>query len=167
VQTPAIPSALYPGSFDPVHLGHVAVIRKASLLFDRIVVAVMGNPEKPSGLFSVGERVQLLEVAVEPLANVCCVSQHGLAVEAARLTTSDVIIRTGHKDSADEWAMLAMNHLMTGIDTCFVPPDPLFAHLSASAIRSLVAEGQVAATRALVPDTVFEALTRRADAVTT
>ena len=152
--------ALYPGSFDPVHVGHLTVIEKAASMFDRVVVAVVGNPDKPSGMFSIAERIRLIEAAVAELGNVECISHNGLTVDALPTTGSDVIIRTGHKDAEDEWAMLAMNKLMTGARTFFVPPDPSVAHVSASLVRSLAGDGRLDDAISLVPIGVFETLVR-------
>lgn len=127
-------------------------------MFDRLVVAVIGNPDKPSGMFSINERIRLIEGAVASLGNVDCVSHHGLTVDAVRMTVSDAIIRTGHKDWDDEWAMVAMNQFMSGARTFFVPPDPAVAHVSASLVRSLVSTGRLEEALALVPVGVFAAL---------
>ena len=153
-------AALYPGSFDPVHLGHVAIIERASLAFDRVVVAVVANPNKRSGLFSVQERVDLLTASVATLENVTCVTFNGLTVDIARVHQCDAVVRTGHKDELDEWSMLGMNHLMTGARTVFLPPTPGHMALSSSIVRSYIADGDIAGAAALVPPPVAEALMR-------
>lgn len=153
-------AALYPGSFDPVHLGHMSVIERAAVAFERVVVAVVGNPNKRTGMFSLPERLELLASSVSGLANVTCVTFHGLTVDAARSHDCDVVLRTGHKDEGDEWSMLAMNHLMTGARTIFFPPVPRFAELSSSVVRSLVLSGQLQDAASLVPASVGVAITR-------
>jgi pantetheine-phosphate adenylyltransferase len=153
-----VATALYPGSFDPLHLGHLSVIRKAATMFDHVVVAVIGNPDKSSGMFTVADRIGLIRAAAASLPNVTCVQHHGLTVDAVQQTGSDVIIRTGHKDQGDEWSMLAMNELVAGTRTCFVPPDPAVASLSSSLVRSLTRLGRVADAIKLVPPPVARAL---------
>jgi pantetheine-phosphate adenylyltransferase len=112
-------------------------------------------------MFSIAERIVLLEQSLGALGNVRCVSHHGLTVDACRVNRCDVVIRTGHKDDADEWSMLAMNHLMTGVGTAFVPPSAELLHLSSSLVRSLVATGHAADAEELVPAPVALALRRR------
>ncbi len=92
------------------------------------------------------------------MGTVSCVAHHGLTSEAARLIDNPVIVRTGHKDVGDEWSMLAMNHLMTGVQTSFVPPSPAVRHLSSSLVRELVARGRVADASRLVPPAVAAVL---------
>ena len=127
-------------------------------MFDAVVVAVIGNPQKKSGMFSLDERVELIRSAARSISNVTCVTHHGLTVDAVQQTGSDVVIRTGHKDKDDEWAMLAMNALTAGTRTCFVPPDPEVALLSSSLVRSLTKLGRLADATRLVPTPVAEAL---------
>lgn len=152
-------TALYPGSFDPVHLGHVSVIEKAATMFDQVVIAVVGNPGKRSGLLSIAERVALLAQVTSALPNVRCGAHHGLTVEAVRATGADLIIRTGHKDEGDEWSMLGMNERIAGTPTCFVPPAPELTFLSSSLVRSLLARGRLTEAQGLVPSPVAAALT--------
>ena len=156
------PPALYPGSFDPVHLGHFSVIERAAAIFERVVVTVVGNPDKPSGMFDIATRIELIRDATAHMATVSCVGHHGLTVDAARVIDNPVIIRTGHKGADDEWSMLAMNRTMTGVRTSFVPPDPAVTHLSSSLVRDLVAAGRVADACTLVPPAVAVALTAAA-----
>jgi pantetheine-phosphate adenylyltransferase len=157
-KTPCVATGLYPGSFDPLHLGHVSVIEKAATMFDHVVIAVIGNPRKRSGLLAVNDRVTLIQLATSSLSNVSCRVHQGLTVDAMRQTSSDVIIRTGHKDQGDEWSMLAMNELMAGTKTCFIPPAPEFMFLSSSLVRSLLAHGRLPDARRFVPPPVADAL---------
>lgn len=127
-------------------------------MFDDVIVAVIGNPEKPSGMFSVAERMDFIRAAARPFSNVTCVTHHGLTVDAVQQTGADVIIRTGHKDKGDEWSMLAMNEFVAGRRTCLVPPDPAVAFLSSSLVRSLTTLGRVADAIRFVPMPVADAL---------
>jgi pantetheine-phosphate adenylyltransferase len=153
--------ALYAGSFDPVHLGHLSVVERSSTMFDSVTIAVLGNPTKRTGMFTVTERIELLAGATRHLPNIDCVGHHGLTIDAVRRAGADGIIRTGHKDHVDEWAMLAMNEMMSGYRTFFVPPDPKVAHLSSSLVRTLVTSGRLADASALVPTTVAAAFNER------
>lgn len=127
-------------------------------MFDQVVVAVIGNPDKSAGMFTVADRVGLIRSAARLLSNVTCVSHHGLTVAAVEQTGADVVIRTGHKDHGDEWSMLAMNERTAGTRTCFVPPDPAVAFLSSSLVRSLTRHGRVADAIRFVPSPVAHAL---------
>ena len=127
-------------------------------MFEHVVVAVVGNPGKRSGLFALADRVALVEMATDSLANVSCEVHHGLTVDAVRKTGSDVVIRTGHKDKGDEWSMLAMNELMAGTKTCFIPPAPELMFLSSSLVRSLLAHDRLSNAEQFVPPPVAAAL---------
>lgn len=151
-------TALYPGSFDPLHLGHLSVIEKAAAMFDDVVIAVIGNPRKHSGLFSVEDRIALIERSTLGLPNVSCRGQQGLTVAAVRQAGADVIIRTGHKDKGDEWSMQAMNELMAGVKTCYVPPPAELLFLSSTLVRSLLARDRLSDATRLVPTPVAESL---------
>jgi pantetheine-phosphate adenylyltransferase len=153
-KTREVASALYAGSFDPVHLGHLSVVERSATMFDSVTIAVLGNPTKRAGMFSVAERIELLAGATRHLPNVSCIGHRGLTIDAVRRAGADGIVRTGHKDHDDEWAMLAMNEMVSGCKTFFVPPDPKVAHLSSSLVRSLVSSGRLTEARALVPSTI-------------
>ena len=84
--------AVYPGSFDPITNGHVDIIERASRVFDKVIVGVLRNRNKEP-LFSASERVQLVRLASEHLANVCVESFDGLLVEFARRHKAAVIIK--------------------------------------------------------------------------
>lgn len=157
-KTPAVATALYPGSFDPLHLGHLSVIEMAATMFERVVVVVIGNPGKRSGLFALTDRVALIELATDSIVNVSCAVHHGLTVDVVRETGSDVVIRTGHKDKGDEWSMLAMNELMAGTKTCFNPPAPELMFLSSSLVRSLLVHDRLSDAERFVPPAVAAAL---------
>ena len=84
---------IYPGSFDPIHNGHIDVIEQTKDLFGSVVVAIMHNPDKPSGLFTVAERVELARSAVADLAGVTVDSYTGLAVQAAERAAANFIVK--------------------------------------------------------------------------
>lgn len=83
--------AAYPGSFDPLHLGHMSVIDRASNGFDKVVVLVLANPAKPH-LLSIAQRVELVSASTTHLRNVGAVGHDGLTVDGARAAGADVLI---------------------------------------------------------------------------
>jgi len=85
---------LYPGSFDPFHLGHLDVAAQAASIFGSVVIAVMHNPEKPSGMFSVEERMQLAKDSTAHLAGVTVQAHAGLAVDAAKKVGATCIVKS-------------------------------------------------------------------------
>ena len=154
-------TALYPGSFDPLHLGHLTVVEQAARTFEQVVVAVLGNPQKQSGMFAIPERIRLAEAATAHLGNVRCVGYHGLVVDLARVEQADVLVRSAHKDSAHERSMAAMNETMSGIPTFFVTTDSTTRGISASLVRELVTSGRLDAALRLVPEAVSLAIEQR------
>lgn len=84
---------LYPGSFDPITKGHMNIIEQASELFDEVVVAVLRNPKKNSGMFSIEERVQMIEELYSRMNNIKVISSDGAAVDVALLNECKAIIR--------------------------------------------------------------------------
>ena len=75
---------MFPGSFDPIHLGHVDIINQAVNLFGEVIVAVMHNPEKPVGMFSVTARVEMAKAATSHIKGVSVNAASGLAIDAAK-----------------------------------------------------------------------------------
>ena len=150
--------ALYPGSFDPFHLGHLAVVEQVAPGFDVVVVAVVGNPQKASGMFQIPQRVRMAEVATAHLSNVRCVAYQGLTVDLLRAEGADVVIRCAHKDSGSERSMAAMNEVTAGVRTFFAVPDPAVRGISSSLVRELLSTGELAAAMHLVPAATHAAL---------
>lgn len=151
---------LYPGSFDPIHLGHVDVIEQAQELFGAVVVAVMYNHSKPSGLFPVDERVELASAAVAHLDGVSVVAQTGLAVQAAQRTEVDFIVK-GLRTAGDfeiEQQMAHNNHAVTGVRTVYLPCRPELGYISSRFVREIAKYG--GNIDHLVPAPVADALRR-------
>ncbi len=135
--------ALYPGSFDPIHLGHIDVIEQAHELFGSVVVAVMHNLAKPSGLFSVTERVEMAESALAHLDHVTVEAHTGLAVQAAAKANADFIVK-GLRTSADfeiEQQMAHNNYAVTGIRTVYLPCRPDLGYISSRFVREIAKYG--------------------------
>lgn len=161
-----MPTALYPGSFDPVHLGHLDVIEQAVELFGAVVVAAMHNPGKPSGLFDLDERLAMLEECVEPLrakGPVAVIAFPGLAIDAARESGADFIVkglRTGG-DFEIEQQMAHTNHLAAGVRSVYLPCNPRLAFISSRFVREIAYYG--GDVSAMVPAQVLVHLRRARD----
>ncbi len=140
--------ALYPGSFDPVTNGHVDVIRAASRLCDRLVVAIGLHPGK-TPMFAVEERAEMIEKvcaaeAAERGCEITVVTFDGLAVEAARKNGASLILR-GLRDGGDldyEMQMAGMNAAMApDVQTVFLPASPQVRHITATLVRQIAKMG--------------------------
>ena len=135
----AIRTCVYPGSFDPVTVGHLDLIERASRLFDEVVVAILHNPAK-EGCFPVQKRIELLEKACAHLSNVRFDHFEGLLVDYMRASGAKVVLRgvRGSKDFDSECLMAQLNHQMAPeIETFFLATDPAYAHISSSAVREI------------------------------
>ncbi len=162
--------AVYPGSFDPVTLGHLDVLARARGLFDEVVVAVGRNPDK-ADFFSVEERVALLEPLVgeivrrEPdLARVSVATYSGLTVDFARgLGAAGIIRGIRHvTDLASECQLAITNRQVAAIETVFVVTGEEYAFLSSSLIRQIAAfGGSSEKLRPFVPSSVVDAIRAR------
>ena len=153
-------TVLYPGSFDPIHLGHLDIIEQASRLFGKVVVAILHNPEKHGGVFSVDERIALIQVALQP-AQVKNVEIHafpGLAVDAARVVKADFMVK-GLRNSGDfeiEQQMAHTNFAVAGIPTVYLPCSPAYTSVSSRFIREIAQYGGDPSS--MVPANVAHAL---------
>ncbi len=151
---------LYPGSFDPIHFGHVDVIEQASELFGPVVVAIMHNHAKTSGLFPIDQRIDLARAATAHLADVTVEAHTGLAVQAADEAGADFIVK-GLRTAADfdiEQQMAHNNHAVTGMRTVYLPCRPDFGYISSRFVREIAKYGEP--VDHLVPETVAAALHR-------
>ncbi|TWP33023.1 pantetheine-phosphate adenylyltransferase [Leekyejoonella antrihumi] len=150
-----------PGSYDPITMGHVDVITRASALYDEVVVAVLGNPDKRD-TFSHDERVELIRQATSHLTGVRAASFGArLIVDVCREVDAGVILKgiRGEVDYGYELPMALMNREMTGVETVFLPADPALSHYSSSLIRQIAGYGGDVA--AMVPEAVLQPLTQR------
>ena len=132
-------TAIYPGSFDPVTLGHLNVIERSSRLVDTLVVGIGVNAEK-TPLFSPQERVALVQQATTHLNNVEVRTFNGLAVQFVRDCGSRVMVRGVRPltDLAGEFTMMMANrHLDADMETVFLMADEEFAHVSSSLIKQI------------------------------
>ncbi|MEY3655851.1 MAG: phosphopantetheine adenylyltransferase [Actinomycetota bacterium] len=136
-------TVLYPGSFDPIHYGHVDVVAQAAELFGNVVVAVMHNPDKPSGLLSTTERVRVAREALAHIPGVAVEAFAGLAVDAATSVNALCIVK-GLRTSGDfevEQQMAHTNFAVAGVRTVYVPCQPGFTHVSSRFIRDIAQHG--------------------------
>ncbi|CAB4936305.1 MAG: pantetheine-phosphate adenylyltransferase [Actinobacteria bacterium] len=147
--------AVCPGSFDPVTNGHLDVFIRASRLFDEVVVAVLINKTKRS-LFTVDERIEMLNEVVSPLGNVTVESFHGLLVDFCRDREIPAIVK-GLRAVSDfdyELQMAQMNHGLAGVETLFVSTNPLYSYLSSSLVKEVATFG--GDVSGLVPPSVLD-----------
>ena len=151
-------TALVPGSFDPPTNGHLDVIQRCHLLFDRVVVAVIANPSK-TPLFTAGERMELLADSVSDGVEVGAF--HGLLVDYAKQVEADVIVKglRAMTDFEYEFQMSQMNRQLSGMTTLFVATKPEFGYLSSSLVKEVARLG--GSVTGLVPEDVATALKER------
>ncbi|HIX35958.1 MAG TPA: pantetheine-phosphate adenylyltransferase [Candidatus Limosilactobacillus merdigallinarum] len=135
--------ALFPGSFDPLTLGHLDLIKRGSALFDQLAVAVMTNTSKQP-LFSIDERVAQVKEAVAGLSNVSVITSQGLTVDLMNQIGADYLLR-GLRNSRDfeyEKDIAAMNQFLDDqVDTVFLLADPKYQHLSSSLLKEVAMTG--------------------------
>ena len=132
-------TAVYPGSFDPVTNGHLDVISRGAELFDKVIVGVLHNSTK-SPLFSVEERVRILNEAIKDLPNVEIVAFSGLSVDFARQCKAKVIIRglRAITDFEYELQMAQTNRVIApDIDTIFLTTNLKYSYLSSSIVKEI------------------------------
>jgi pantetheine-phosphate adenylyltransferase len=135
--------AVYTGTFDPVHLGHLDIIQRGCRLFDRLIVGVGINPEKTT-FFSIEERVELIRAVTGEYENVEVLPFTGLAVGFVRQSGARIMLR-GLRTLSDmeyEFTMSLMNlNLDPGIETVFLMAKEEFSHVSSSLLRQIAALG--------------------------
>ncbi|MBT3589184.1 MAG: pantetheine-phosphate adenylyltransferase [Candidatus Marinimicrobia bacterium] len=149
---------IYPGTFDPIHKGHLDIAVRASKLFDTLVFAVADNSSK-NPLFTADERVELILASTSDLHNVSAISTQQLIAETAREENACALIR-GLRHVSDfefEFQMAMMNyHLNPEITTIFMMPDEKYIHLNSSVIKEVTKLG--GDLRDYVTKDVFDAL---------
>ena len=156
-QKTVVRRAVCPGSFDPITNGHLDIIERASRLYDVVHIAVLINKSK-QGLFSVEERIQMIEEVSAPYGNVVVESHHGLLVDYCRDRDIPAIVK-GLRAVSDfdyELQMAQMNRGLAGIDTLFMPTNPEYSFLASSLVKDIAGWGGDVSR--LVPDTVRKRL---------
>jgi pantetheine-phosphate adenylyltransferase len=153
--------AVYTGTFDPVHRGHLDIISRGSVIFDRLIVGVGTNPEK-GPYFSLEERVELVRQVVAPYPNVRAQGFEGLAVAFVREVGAGVMLR-GIRTTSDmeaEFTMSLMNlNLDPEIETVFLMAKEGYSHISGTLLRQVADYG--GPLEKFLPPPVKEALERR------
>lgn len=136
-------SAMYPGTFDPVTLGHEDLVRRASRLFDRVVVAIAANPGKEP-MFTLDERVDMARSALAEFSNVEVTGYDGLTVDFAQKNDLQVIVRglRAVSDFEYEFQLANMNrHLAAKVETVFLTPKETYTFISSSLVREICSLG--------------------------
>lgn len=135
--------AIYPGTFDPITMGHVDVIERASQLFDKVIVAVSENVSKTS-LFSIEERLELVKTSVKQFKNVTADRFYGLLVDYARIKKAKVLIRglRAISDFEYEFQMALTNRKMKEeITTVFLMPNEKYTYISSTLVKEVAQYG--------------------------
>jgi pantetheine-phosphate adenylyltransferase len=152
--------AVCPGSFDPATNGHLDIIGRASRLVDELVVGVLVNQAK-QGLFTVDERIDMLREVTSSYGNVRVESFRGLLVDFCRAQHAGIVIK-GLRAVSDfdyELQMAQMNIGLAGVETLFMPTNPLYSFLSSSLVKEVAKWG--GDVSAHVPDLVRQRLVKR------
>ncbi len=136
-------ATMYPGTFDPITLGHEDLVRRACRIFDKVVVAIAANPSKEP-MFTLAERVDLAKSSLADLDNIEVMGYDGLTVDFARAHDLGVIIRglRAVSDFEYEFQLANMNrHLADDVETLFLTPKETFNFISSSLVREICSMG--------------------------
>jgi pantetheine-phosphate adenylyltransferase len=148
--------AIYPGTFDPLTLGHLDLIQRSSLLFDDVVVAIGDNPDK-NPLFSVAERAGMIKKATQNLPNITLVKFNSLLVDLANELQSNIIIRGVRSTTDFEYESqmtYANNSLKPDLETIYLMPKLEYSFISSSVVRAILKfDGKI---DHLVPSSILE-----------
>ena len=152
---------LYPGSFDPIHNGHVELIEVAARLFDEVVVAAISNPQKGAGLFDLEERKAMVAASVAHLPNVSITSFASLVVDLAREIDADFIVKglRAVSDFESELQQGQMNLAISGVHTVFLPSATTHSFVASKLIREISRFGGDVSS--MVPEPVNAKLAER------
>ncbi len=158
-------SAMYPGTFDPITLGHHDLVRRAANIFDRVVVAVATDTGGKQTMFSIDERVRLAKAALADEPNVEVVSYSGLTVKFAEANGLGVVVRglRAVSDFEFEFQLASMSrHLAEEVETVFLTPMPEYTFVSSSRVREIAMLG--GDVKKFVDPMVEEALVKKYEA---
>lgn len=140
---PMTTTVLYPGSFDPIHNGHLEIMEVASRLFDDVVVAAVRNPQKGDALFTLDERQALIQESTAHLDNVRITSFSSLVVDLAKEVGADFIIKGLRvvSDFESELMQAQMNLRVSGVHTLFIPTGSSHSFVASKFIREIAKFG--------------------------
>lgn len=154
-------TAIYPGSFDPVTLGHVDIIERAAGLFDTLYVGILVNRKK-TPLFSLEQKVDILKDAVKHISNVEIITFEGLLADYCRTHEVDAVIR-GVRSGADfeyELPMAQINQKLNPMtQTVFLAASPEYSYVSSSAVKELASFG--GDYKDMLPEAAYLAMQRK------
>ena len=148
--------AIYPGSFDPITLGHMDLIERSARVCDELIVCVLNNAGKKSPLFSLEERVKMLGDVTSGFSNVTVASSDGLLVDFAKENDVSIIVRglRGVNDFDFELSMAQANKTISSkIETVFMATDPGLSYISSSMVKEIASYGK--SVKDLVPELVL------------
>ena len=154
--------AVYPGMFDPVHNGHLDLIERSLRIFDELIVAVVANPGKSSPLFSVAERLDMIDEATTGHRNFRIVAFDGLTIDLVARERADCIVRgiRAVSDFEYEFQMALMNRkLRSTVETVFLMPHEKYTYISSRLIKEVASFGTSVA--GMVPPGVEKRLTEK------
>lgn len=152
--------AVCPGSFDPITLGHVDVVRRALTIFDEVIIGVAQNASKHY-MFSPQERVDLARASVADLPGAKAAPIHGLLADYVKDVGASAIVKglRGSADYESEQSMALLNRHLSGVETVFIMGDSGLGHIASSLVKDVASYG--GKIDDLVPAPVADALTRK------
>lgn len=134
---------LYPGSFDPIHNGHVEIVETAAQVFDEVIVAAVGNPDKGGGIFTLDERAEAMAECFVHLPNVRTTIHTNLVVTLALEQEVDFIVKglRAVSDFESELQMAQINKQISGVETMFLPATSASSFVASKYVREIARLG--------------------------